>query len=84
MDNTQRVSASIINRTVNTFKTRKSARHNKTIEEIKAAIEELESIRRFFEAAEEPELVDYAIYREKAALMRLSYLLREAKANNKS
>jgi hypothetical protein len=54
------------------------------VNEINAAIEELESIRRFFDAVEEPELLDYAIYREKAALVRLSYLLKEAKHKNSS
>jgi hypothetical protein len=31
---------------------------------------------------EEPELIDYAIYREKAAIMKLSYLLKKAKYEN--
>jgi hypothetical protein len=48
-------------------------------EEIRKAISELEGIRSYFDSVEDPELLDYAIFREKAALTRLSYLLRKAK-----
>lgn len=50
-----------------------------TIKEIKFAIEELECVRKYFDAVEVPELIEYAIYREKAAITRLSYLIRKAK-----
>lgn len=48
-------------------------------EEIKKAIDELENIRSYFDTVSEPELIDYAIYREKSVLIRLSYLLKKAK-----
>jgi hypothetical protein len=52
---------------------------SESCKEIKKAIDELEGIRQYFNAVVEPELVEYAIYREKAALTRLSYLFRIAK-----
>lgn len=48
-------------------------------EEIKKAIDELENIRSYFDTVSEPELIEYAIYREKSVLIRLSYLLKKAK-----
>lgn len=48
-------------------------------EDIRTAIEELESARRFFDSVQEQELIEYAIYREKAAITRLSYLFKLAK-----
>lgn len=50
-----------------------------TITEIQSAIDELEGARRYFDVVDAPELIEYAIYREKAAITRLSYLLRKAK-----
>lgn len=47
--------------------------------EIQEALQELENIRNYFDTVREPELIDYAIYREKAILIRISYLLRKAK-----
>lgn len=52
---------------------------SEAMKEIKAAIEELECIRKYFDVVEAPELIEYAIYREKAALTRLSYLIRRVK-----
>jgi predicted DNA-binding protein (UPF0251 family) len=84
-ENIQYKTSSLINKAMNTLKIKKPDQNSKNaVEEINAAIEELESIRRYFDAVDEPELLDYAIYREKAALMRLSFLLREAKNKNKS
>lgn len=54
---------------------------NHMVEEIKKAVDELENIRKFYEFAVDSELIDYAIYREKAALMKLSYLFKKAKEN---
>lgn len=48
-------------------------------QDVQDAIYELESARMMFESCDEPELVDYAIYREKAALLRLSFLIKKAK-----
>ena len=50
--------------------------------EIKKTVSELEGIRLYFEYVSEPELVEYAIYREKSIITRLSYLLRLAKEKN--
>jgi hypothetical protein len=50
-----------------------------TMKEMRAAIEELECVRKYFDAVEAPELIEYAIYREKAAITRLSYLIRKVK-----
>lgn len=70
-------------RGINTIRSTKPSERNLLIDDIKKAVEELENIRRYFEIVEEPELIDYAIYREKAALMQLSYLLKKAKKNEK-
>lgn len=80
----QLTTAQLITRTVKGVSTIKNIRpgeRNQLVEDIKKAVEELENIRRYFEMVEEPELIDYAIYREKAALMQLSYLLKKAKKN---
>lgn len=47
--------------------------------EIKDAIEELESARRLFNEVNDPELIEYAIYNENSASERLSHLIRKAK-----
>ncbi len=76
--------AELITRTVrgiNIIKNVRPGDRNQLVDDIKRAVEELENIRKYFEMAEDPELIDYAIYREKAALMQLSYLLKKAKKN---
>lgn len=50
-------------------------------EEIRQALQELENIRSYFDSVDEPELIDYAIYREKAILIRLSYLFKKARSD---
>jgi hypothetical protein len=83
-ENIQYKKSTLINKAISTLKIKKPEKMNQnTVAEIDSAIEELESIRMYFDEVDEPELLDYAIYREKAALMRLSYLLREAKNKNK-
>lgn len=75
----------LINKTVkgiNIIRNARPSEANQLIDDIKRVVEELENIRRYFDIAEEPELIDYAIYREKAALMQLSYLLKKAKRND--
>ncbi|WP_243120279.1 DUF2508 family protein [Caloramator sp. E03] len=83
MDNKELIkNIGFINKTIanlNILKNYKNNTNNKIIEEIKSAINELENIRQYFDSVNEPELIDYAIYREKAAITRLSYLLRVAK-----
>lgn len=72
-------------RSLNPIKTDKvtsGLNKSQLIEEIRQAISELESIRKSFEFAQDPELIDYAIYREKAAITKLSYLLKKAKSTN--
>lgn len=80
--NNQVTTAQLLTNTVkgiNTIKNAKPAGKNQLVDDIKRAVEELNNIRRYFEIVDEPELIDYAIYREKAALMKLSYLLKQAK-----
>lgn len=52
------------------------------IESLKNAMEELEDARGFFQMADNPNLIDYAIYREAAAQAKYIYLLNEAKSKN--
>ena len=61
------------------YKNQDNKKMNQTIKEIEAAIIELEEIRGYFDAVDAPELIEYAIYREKAAITRLSYLIRKVK-----
>jgi hypothetical protein len=42
-------------------------------------LEELQAVRALLETADEPELVDYAVYRLLAAEQKYSYLLRQVK-----
>lgn len=82
--NNQVSSAELITKTVkglNAIKSAKPADRSQLVDDIRKAVEELENIRKYFEIVEDPELIDYAIYREKAALMQLSYLLKKAKKN---
>lgn len=61
---------------------RRAQKGRKLPEEIKEALDELELVRSYFEAAECPELIDYAIYREKSVLARLSYLYKKLRLEN--
>jgi hypothetical protein len=65
---------------IKTVKISNESENTKIVEEIRQAITELESIRRSFEFVQEPDLIDYAIYSEKAAMTKLSYLLKKAKS----
>jgi hypothetical protein len=49
------------------------------INSIEDAIEELNRARQYFEMANEPQLIDYAIHMEDAAKARFMYLLNQAK-----
>lgn len=71
----------LLSRAVKTidYGTSNSKKESPTMVEIRAAIEELECVRRFFDTVDAPELIEYAIYREKAAITRLSYLIRKVK-----
>lgn len=86
IENEQITKMGFINKAIlnlNVIKNYKKDVSNKLLEEIKEAIDELESVRQYFDSVNEPELIDYAIYREKAAITRLSYLLRVAKDEKK-
>lgn len=86
IENEQITKIGLINKAIlnfNVIKNYKNGVSNKLLEEIKEAIDELESVRQYFDSVNEPELIDYAIYREKAAITRLSYLLRVAKDEKK-
>jgi hypothetical protein len=52
---------------------------NPMLEEIKIAMDELEEVRQYFNVVNDPELIEYAIYREKAAITKLSYLIKKVK-----
>lgn len=64
-----------------TLKTNKKREKNSLTGDIKQAMDDLENVRKFFDLAEDPELIEYAIFTEKAAIMRLSYLIKKAKIN---
>ncbi|KMT22457.1 DUF2508 family protein [Clostridium cylindrosporum] len=49
------------------------------IEEARSAIVQLQNIRKYYEFVTDRELVEYAIYREKAEEERISYLLKKIK-----
>ncbi|MCX7884513.1 MAG: YaaL family protein [Caloramator sp.] len=81
-ENKQVTKSSFMNKAIlnfNIIKNYKKDSKNNLLEEVKSAIDELENVRQYFNSVNEPELIDYAIYREKAAITRLSYLLRIAK-----
>ncbi|WP_138206993.1 DUF2508 family protein [Haloimpatiens lingqiaonensis] len=52
------------------------------IRALEIAIKELEYARELFETADNPNLIDYAIYREAAANAKYAYLLNQAKSKN--
>lgn len=56
-----------------------SEEQKQLIKSIEEAREELEMARQHFDAAIEAQMIDYAIYKEDAAKVRLSYLLKQAK-----
>lgn len=57
----------------------KDIKRTQLLMDLKAAVDELEEIRQNFEYIDEPELIEYAIYKEKALLNKVSYLIRQAK-----
>lgn len=66
-------------RSIRYFKIAKKEKNNEINNEIKDAVDALESARRYFDYVDDPQLIEYAIYSEKAAISRLSYLLKKAK-----
>lgn len=67
-------------------------RHNETIKKedvsedyihsLFLAKQELDEIERLFNDIVDPDLIEYAIYREYAVKLKLSYLIKKAKENN--
>lgn len=49
------------------------------IQEARTAMKDLESLRAYYEFVTDKELIEYAIYREKAESERISYLIRRIK-----
>lgn len=64
-----------------TKKSRHTAEQKKLLNAIEKAREDLKVAREYFNAVNDPRLVDYAIYREEAAKARYMFLLNEAKKN---
>lgn len=56
-----------------------SEEQKELIKAIEEAREELTTARQYFESVSDPQLVDYAIYKEQAAKARFTYLLKQAK-----
>ena len=52
------------------------------LEGIKRALMDIEAAESFFQNAEEPKLIEVAIYNKQAVLKNYEYLLKEAKALN--
>lgn len=65
--------------TLSTTKNTKDMEKHEITNEIRQALDELENIRSYFDTVQDPELIDYAIYREKSILIRLSYLIKKAR-----
>lgn len=65
--------------TLSTTKNTKDMENHEITNEIRQALDELENIRSYFDTVQDPELIDYAIYREKSILIRLSYLIKKAR-----
>lgn len=65
--------------TLSTTKNTKDMERHEITNEIRQALDELENIRSYFDTVQDPELIDYAIYREKSILIRLSYLIKKAR-----
>lgn len=66
------------------LKSNKKSEKNSLTGDIKQAMGELENIRKIFDFADDPEIIEYAIFAEKAAIMRLTYLIKKAKINEDS
>jgi uncharacterized protein YicC (UPF0701 family) len=66
--------------TLGTSRNTKDKEGYELCKEIRQALDELETIRSYFDTVQEPELIDYAIYREKSVLVRLSYLIKKARS----
>ena len=49
-------------------------------EEIKRTIQELEEVRAYFNFIEDPDLLEYTVYKEKALLAKISFLIKKAKS----
>lgn len=61
----------------------KSCRSDPLKEEIKRTIQELEEVRAYFNFIEDPDLLEYTVYKEKALLAKISFLIKKAKSKGK-
>lgn len=52
------------------------------INAVKAAAQELENVERLFNNTADPDLIEYAIYEQRAVKVRFSYLVKKAKEKN--
>lgn len=68
--------------TISAVKSTKDIEKYEITNEIRQALDELENIRSYFDSVQDPELIDYAIYREKSILIRLSYLIKKARSRD--
>jgi hypothetical protein len=83
MENGNNTSLQTVSRSISNIKLLKGnySRETQTlIEDIRSTIEKIETIRSQYDTISDADLIDYAIYREKAEQKRLSYLLGLAKA----
>ncbi|HBM79323.1 MAG: DUF2508 family protein [Clostridiales bacterium] len=52
------------------------------VEAVKEANQDLEAIEKLFDNANDPDLIEYAIYEQYAIKLRISYLMKLAKERN--
>lgn len=49
---------------------------------VECAKQDLDSVQRLLDSTADPDIIEYAIYQERAASLRLSYLIKKAKERN--
>lgn len=83
MENGNNTSLQTVSRNISNLRLLKGNYSKETqtlIDEIKRTIERIETIRSQYDTVSDADLIDYAIYTEKAEQKRLSYLLGLAKS----
>lgn len=76
---------SLIERAIKVINTPKVVENHEMMavkKEIEKTIREIESAKYTFEYSTDPDMIDYAIYKEKAEFARLCYLFKVAKQIN--
>lgn len=82
MESNNNTSMQTVSRSMNNIKLLKGSFSRETqelIDDIKRTIEEIETVRAQYNTISDADLIDYAIYKEKAEQKRLSYLIGLAK-----